>query len=313
MVGTYTLQTHFPEQILEVGNRWVPAGTVYESSDSEILELVVQNDPIEYYQGSNLPTEYWTRPIDAQHREWSAISGSWLDSGGTLATFPYKWPYRYAPYNDAPESAHILWTKPLTTGGLVGGEYGVHSMAVGDAYQGKFGSPVIINGILYYNRYWHGFAGFPPQQGIIAVNLRTGEELWFKNNTRLLFGQLFYWDSYNMHGTLAYIWGAAPHNGFTPVTNWDAYDAFTGEWVYSMENVPMGTRVTGPKGEIFIYTINTQQGWMSMWNSSRVVVSAGSWEPDGRIYSNAGELGLEWNVTIPTDLPGVAYVALKTG
>jgi len=312
MTGTYLLQTNFPEQILEVGTDWIPGGTIMEASVSQPLELKVQDNPLDYYPGHSLPTEYWGRPIDAQLREWSLIAGNWLDNGGTLGTFPYNWPYRYAPYNDAPESAHILWTKPLTTGGLVGGELGSHSMAIGDAYQGKFGSSVIINGVLYYNRYWHGFSpNFPPQQGIIAVDLRTGEELWFRNNTRLMFGQLFYWDSYNMHGTLAYIWGAAPHNGFTPVTNWDAYDAFTGELVYSMENVPIGTRVYGPKGEIFIYTANTAKGWMTMWNSSRVVSPHGSWEPDGYTYTNAAELGLEWNVTIPTDLPGTVNTVLE--
>ncbi len=304
MVGTYQLQTHFPEQVLEVGNRWIPAGTIYESSDSEILELEVLSDPIEYYPGSSLPTEYWTRPIDAQHREWNTISGSWLESGCMVTTFPHRFPYRYAPFNDGPESAHILWTKPLTTGGLTGGSLGDHSMSVGDAYQGEFGSSVIINGILYYNRFWIGFAGFPVQQGIIALDLRTGEELWFKNNTRILFGQLFYWDSYNNHGTQAYIWGGTTHGAFAPVTNWDAYDAFTGEWVYSMEGVPMGSRVYGPKGEIFIYSANTAQARMTMWNSSRVVVDAGSWEPEGITYSDAAQLGLEWNVTIPQGLPG---------
>jgi outer membrane protein assembly factor BamB len=308
--GNYTLQTHFPEQVMEVGTMFIPAGTTMLASDSEKLTLVVTEEPVTYYPGNPLPTEYWTRPIDAQLREWNVIAGNWLESGCMINTFPHNYPYRYAPYNDAPESAHILWAKPLTMGGLVSGDLGVHSMNVGDAYQGEFGSSVIINGILYYNRYWVGFAGFSPQQGIFAVDLRTGEELWFRNNTRILFGQTFYWDSYNCHGTFAYIWGSDPNSAFMPRTNWDAYDAFTGEWVYSMENVPIGKRAYGPKGEIFIYTVNNAQGWMTLWNSSRVVSPHGSWEPEGITYSNAAELGLEWNVTIPAGLPGVVAVAL---
>jgi len=305
--GKYTFQSHFPEQVIEIGTMFIPAGTVMEASSSEVLELVVQEEQIQYYPGSPLPSEFWTRPIDAQHREWNVISGNWLESGSMINTFPYNWPYRHAPYNDAPESAHILWTKPLTMGGLAGGELGDHSMNVGDAYQGEFGSSVILNGILYYNRYWVGFAGAPPQQGIFAYDLHTGEELWFRNNTRLLFGQAFYWDSYNMHGTLSYVWGCAPpvFGAFLPVTDWDAYDAFTGEWVYSMKNLPMGRMTYGPKGEIYIYTVDNMNNWMSLWNSSRIVSPEGSWEPEGITYTNAAEQGLEWNVTIPTGLPGV--------
>ena len=310
--GTYELQSHFPEQVNPVSTFFFPAGTIMEASDSNVLELVVQETQVAVYPGSPLPNEYWTRPIDAQHREWSAIAGNWLDSGSTINTFPFNWPYRYAPYNDAPESAHILWAKPLTMGGLVGGKLGDHSMNVGDAYQGEFGSSVIMNGILYYNRYWIGFESAPVEQGIVALDLRTGEELWFRNNTRLMFGQLFYWDSYNMHGALAYVWGhTGPiFNGFVPITDWEAYDAFTGEWVYTMKNVPMGKMAYGPKGEIFIYTVDTANGLMSLWNSSRVVSPEGSWEPEGHIYTNAAELGLEWTVTIPSDLPGVVNWAL---
>jgi len=81
MIGTYTLQTHFPEQVNPVtvymlGGPVVLAGTVMEASNSEIIELVVTQEPIEYYPDIPLPTEYWTRPIDAQLREWSTIAGN---------------------------------------------------------------------------------------------------------------------------------------------------------------------------------------------------------------------------------------------
>jgi len=313
VAGNYTLQTHFPEQVNPVVTFFFAAGTIMEASDSDKLELLVGDVPVPVYPGSPLPTEYWTRPIDAQHREWYSIAGNWLESGSMLTSFPYNWPTRYAPYNDGPETAHILWAKPLTYGGLVGGNLGDNSMNVGDAYQGEFGSSVIINGVLYYNRYWIGFAGIPQQQGIIALDLRTGEELWFRNNTRLMFGQTFYWDSYNSHGTFAYIWGCAPpvYGAFVPITDWDAYDAFTGEWVYSMKNLPMGKMFYGPDGELYIVTVDNTNGWMSLWNSSRVVSLEGSWEPEGRIYANAGAAGLEWNVTIPTGLPGTLNFALS--
>ena len=301
-VGTHYLQTHFPEQEYT----WISPpifdpelkGTIlYEASDSTKLALIVQEEPVEYYPSHELPTEYWTRPIDAQLREWSSISGSWLESP----------PNMFAPYNDGPETAHILWAKPLAMGGLAGGELGPQGMECGDAYEGKYSSSVIINGILYYNK----FEERSPQQEVVAVDLRTGEELWSKPlldpegvSRRLEFGQLFYWDSYNYHGVFAYLWTTADWG-----RTWHAYEALTGEWMYTMENVPTAAvrwgprfKVCGAKGEFYIYTINLEQGWMTLWNSSRVVSTKGSWRPHGRTFD--AERGYEWNKTIPEGLPG---------
>ena len=52
-------------------------------------------------------------------------------------------------------------------------------MHSGDAYEGKFSNPVIINGILYYNTGpAPGFYGPLGSNNIKAVNLHTGETLW---------------------------------------------------------------------------------------------------------------------------------------
>ena len=80
MTGTYYCQTHFPEQELKWtysrGTDVYTAGTIMLASESEVLELVVQEEAITYYPGQPLPSEYWTRPIDAQLREWQVLSGS---------------------------------------------------------------------------------------------------------------------------------------------------------------------------------------------------------------------------------------------
>ncbi len=231
-----------------------------------------------------------------------------------------------APYNDGPETIHILWAKPLAIGGLVGGELGPHSYEHGSAYQFKFASPVIINGILYYNRFQRDFQGGIESQGIIAADLHTGEELWFKNNTRLAFGQIAYWDSFNLHGAYPYLWE-------TIGSTWNAYDAFTGEWVYTMENVPSGTNIYGPKGEILRYVVNTAQGWMALFNSTAAVSyegwavedimeesglpahaaesAHGSWIPFGRTIDASDERAYSWNVTIPVGLAGSVNTVLE--
>jgi hypothetical protein len=296
MVGTYTFQTHFPTQTYT----WTrpPSfatniyGTIrYLASDSEILEVEVNDEPTTYYQPNPLPTEYWSRPIDSQLHEWATISANYVATPSNLVT----------PFNDdAPETSHILWTNEIQTGGLAGGATWNHAYECGDAYEGFFASSVIIGGKLYYNHYKSGF----PTQQVVAVDLHTGEELWVKPLTapdgtvvRLSFAQSFYWDSYNYHAVFPYLWG-------TSGSTWHAFDPFDGQYVYSMQNVPSGTRVYGPKGEIYIYTVNTANGWMTLWNSSRVVSSEGSWIRMGMGSTYDATNGIEWNVTIPTGLLG---------
>ncbi|PVX23016.1 MAG: hypothetical protein CW691_11920 [Candidatus Bathyarchaeum sp.] len=286
MAGTYTIQTHFPEQVIPAdGGYAAPEGTTMQASDSEILELVVQTEAVPFYPTQPLPEEYWNRPIDAQLREWSTISGNWL----------LKEDYNlYAPYNDGPESAHILWAKTMTTGGLAGGEMDIHAMDCGDAYEGKFVDPVILNGKLYYP----DGSSRDAWQRVVCVDLHTGEELWRKtllDNRTIAFGQTFYWDSYNYHGVFDYLW-------VTAGSTWHAFDPFNGDLVYTMTNVPSGTPVFGSDGEILEYIVNTGQGWMALWNSSRVVSDAGSWRPQGNTYDAMD--GIEWNITIATGLQG---------
>jgi len=307
-VGTYYLQSHFPEQENPVTffqldrGAMLFEGTVMEASSSEELALVVQEEAIEYYPGAPLPTEYWDRPIDSQLREWSSISGNWL----------WMSPNLYVPYNDGPESAHILWTKPLKMGGIVGGqEYGTHNYFIGDAYEGEWGGSVIINGILYYNKYhssmvygedlYEPLSHVPP--GVYAVDLRTGEELWYNNEFRLAFGQVYYFTSPNQHGASAYLWS-------TIGSTWHAYDAYTGDWSYTIENVPGGTSSRGPNGEILITVVDTTNGWMALWNSSAIPrlhgggsqVAVWMWRPWEKTVD--GQTGYSWNVTIPAGLPG---------
>jgi hypothetical protein len=304
-VGNYTLQTHFPEQVTTADKYAtdIPAGTVMQASDSEKITLVVQEEHTPNYPSVPLPTEYWTRPINGQNWAWSSISGNWLTPQSLFYT-------PSCPDNNAPESAHILWAKPLNEGGLPGGNLtNANGQPVqyeeGAAYEGKFRGSVIISGILYYNQFGvaGGSGGGALEQGIVAVDLHTGQQLWVLNNTRLAFGQVFYWDSYNMHGVFSYLWE-------TVGSQWNAYDPLTGAWVYSMTNVPSGTQVYGPKGEIYRYNVNTAHDWMTLWNSSRVGSSEGSWGRSVVGKTLDASRGIEWNITIPDGLPGSAQAII---
>jgi outer membrane protein assembly factor BamB len=345
MEGNYTVQTIFPEQVCVNGvfgffGMTIPPGTVMEASESKILTLVVQQESLKYYPGFPLPTEYWTRPFDAQHREWAQIAGSWLET-------PVN---RYVPYNDAPETAHILWTTQLTTGGTVGGaldnsqELTEQSFDMGDAYEGKFGAgifgggnPVIIAGKLYYEKY----AGNDVYKETACLDLHTGEELWSRpllDNQTFTRGQLLYWDTYDYHGVYDYLIAQVGGGFFDPrPPTWHFFDPWTGDWVYALYDLPSGSMIRGPKGEFLIYTVDTQDGWMTMWNSTNIPelyassiagsMQWGQWHPMGKTVNATGPAGVRkgsgffpppwiapttpldlagymWNKTIPTGLAG---------
>jgi len=305
MAGTYTFQTHFPEHIYtwpDISRAPISGGgtLLYKASDSDILELTVQQNPLTDYPGQSLPEEYWTRPIDAQLREWSVIAGSWLEGAGRSG--------EAFPYNDGPETAHILWTEQLTMGGLVGGDMGEQGMVCGDAYEGKYLDALIINGVFYYNEF-EKQGGTGVEQVVVAVDLHTGEELWartFLDNAQIEFGQQMYWDTLNMHGVYTYLWA-------TSGSTWMAFDAQTGRWVYNMTDVPGGTRTWGPKGEIMTYSVSTSDATLRIWNSTAVyyntlldetdgyIYFSGRWRPQGRTFDASYGTTV---YDIPENLPG---------
>jgi outer membrane protein assembly factor BamB len=317
-VGTYYLQTHFPAQEITANKRagsmfttTVPIGTMMLASASEKLNLTVQEEKIPYYPEQPLPNEYWTRPIDAQLREWSKIAGSWTWGSGMFGGSDI--PNRYVPYNeDAPESPHILWTTPFTIGGLAGGTTGDHGFECGDAYEGKWGGSLVLAGKLYYKT---GSYDRPVEYH--CVDMHTGEELWaktFLDNQTLAFGQLFYWSSYNYHGVFPYLYVTSGGGfwGMGGSQDWYAFDPYNGQWRFTIENVPSGTKLTGPNGEFYILQINQQRGWMALWNMTALISTGGSWGSAAHLRTHNGDTARawSWNVTIPTGLPGSVQLAL---
>jgi outer membrane protein assembly factor BamB len=302
--GNYTLKCTFDRQYYNSGTSSVASGW-YAASESENVTLTVIPDYWKpNYPGHSLPTEYWVRPIDSQLREWYSIAGSWAHKPANL----------YAPYNDAPESAHILWTMPLgdVMGGLTGGDTGDISYQDGDAYEGKFVDSIIISGVLYYNKYVSG----SPQQAIVAVDLHTGEKLWEKSYTfggsRISTGQILSFLSMNSHGAWSYIWMTSGSNMF-------ALDAKNGELKYNMTNVPSGSIYWGPNGEMLKYrmynygTAANPNWYLQQWNATYVVNNGtregtgDAWGVNiqGRTY-DATRLGFDVNVSISglTFVPG---------
>jgi len=86
--------------------------------------LTVQQAPIMSWY-SPLPTGYWTRPVNVNNREWSAISGNypWIDASmGASMNGAARW---LGPYVTASNTAHILWIQQQAfPAGIIGGEAG---------------------------------------------------------------------------------------------------------------------------------------------------------------------------------------------
>ncbi|MDG6222934.1 MAG: PQQ-binding-like beta-propeller repeat protein [Candidatus Bathyarchaeota archaeon] len=304
-LGTYTIRTLFPETVTTFNSARIgPIGTVMEETYSEPVELIVREEPLEFYPGHKLPEGYWGRPVGGELREWNVILGNHLHSSLPTGTGPHNIVKQGNEY--APETGHVLWRHQMTTGGLAGG-FGNLAFEQGDAYEEKFHGTVILGGILFYNNFEDQYGPEHIELPVVAIDLKTGKQLWRSELVaydgtieKIAFGQLFYWDSYNYHGAFGYLWTVSG-------STWHAFDPWTGRWEYTMENVPSGTNVWGPRGEIYRYNINKNQGTMTLWNSSRVVSDEGSWRPQGEVYDATD--GIEWTINIPglSDMEGSVY------
>ena len=324
-VGTYTLQMHFPGQTLTgvPGRETHPAvGDYYEPSDSRIFELVVQEEQISLEPTVPIP-EYWERPLYAENRELWELGSNWLMAAYDTTSRSFDSGSAFAPNNKAPNSAHILWTKPLTFGGLVGAEEPTVAYYQGLSYEtmlslgGFSAGAIILNGRLYYN------TPLPPKYGYYCVDLNTGETIFYKNDSTLApypygrnlgtggyfpggvplsFAQILDYESPNQHGATAYLWSVVG-------STWHMYDAWTGNYILSIEDVPSGTIAFGSHGELMVYRLEGANNRLIVWNSTLAIppptpIGSGAWQWRPDLYRGQtlnGTIGVQLNVTVPDE------------
>jgi hypothetical protein len=348
-VGTYTIVAVMEDHVI-TGLPVPPGGylfggdaaigDLYLGDTSDPVTLVVQEEPISAWPETPLPTEYWTRPINNMNREWYQVAGNWL-AGAAQKVGPTSG----FGYGLAPESAHVMWTKPIWNGGIMDERFG----AVGYQtyhYEGlHFEPPIIMNGKLYYN------VDSLPKEGWYCVDLYTGETVYFHNTTgpvtntgggfdfsgelavgRLAFGQIYNYESPNQHGGLAYLWSTSGTGG-----TWMMFDAFSGSYICSINNIPMGmgffgpatagTAVYGKDGSLLQYIIKGTPNpmgplfpdvapfYLQVWNTSRAIWYEESfasneywmWRPTlNKTFD--GNNGYSLNVSIPAVSGGILAV-----
>ncbi|MCW3998705.1 MAG: hypothetical protein NWE93_00515 [Candidatus Bathyarchaeota archaeon] len=315
VVGQYNISFLFGGNVLNstwfdtttasaVGDKWLPS--------TANCTLIVQEDPVKEFPASYaLPVEYWTRPIYGENNYWFTISSDWLGIGsvclsdvsyGTISTVPMSQSgiQRYPGDAVGSLTSHVMWTKPLQEGGVVGGdrfETAGDTYFEGSAYNNRYTNPIIMYGRLFY-REPVSFTGVSSGDSV-CVDLRTGEEIWRRSDLpAIACGYTFDVQSPNQHGVYpAWLCTSASNFG-------NVYDMWTGKNLFNVSGSPSGFSVLGPQGELLKYNVfsnGTTGYFLSLWNSSK-------------LFRGAGYTGTGNTITIDTSTGGsrTTYALVNT-
>jgi outer membrane protein assembly factor BamB len=305
-VGEYTFEFEFPGQTYDFGGAY--DGDEYTASSAETT-LTVQEEKITAISGYPLPQEYWARPIYGENTDWWTISSNWLGTGSPeFKTINFA--YNVAiPGAVGSQTSHIMWTRPLQSGGVVGDDNFVtagDTYMEGTAYLNRFTNPIIMAGKLYYREplNYGSSSGGPT----VCIDLRTGEEIWSRTDVHNpSFGYIYSFQSMNYHGVMqpTLIAAGGGRGSSIPSGMWIGYDGDTGEWLFNATDVPSGTKAMGPQGEYLQYiiqnygTVEEPDYRLLQWNSSKLGTSG--MMATGAILGevNGGAASCyDWNVSI---------------
>jgi hypothetical protein len=291
-IGTYNITFNYGGQTLTAADQPTtgtgPAnvGDIYLPSTATTT-LFVQQDSIATYPDSYpLPNEYWARPIYGENPYWWTISSNWLGTGspvntqvsaGTITGIGMSsLVQRYPGDAVGSQTSHIMWTKPIQSGGVVGGNnFPIQGDTYfeGSAYSQRYTNPIIVNGHLYYN---------PPENFLGSnsgpttnVDLRTGQVIWSRTDVPAIsFAYIYDLQDPNQHG----VWPALLCTAnFARV-----FDADTGDQLFNVTSPPSGTIVQGPQGEQLRYVLSSNLGnatnplyLLEEWNSTKMFQGTG--------------------------------------
>jgi hypothetical protein len=194
--GVWQLQfifpgTFFPGGTLTggfMGTRTTVNPTYYKAVSTGVQNLTVQHDIVYSWPEDYMPTDYWTRPVHVENRQWWTIAGNWPATGynghveGWDEMYPGcnpSWytaylPDRLIPWVEAPDSCHILWKRQDALAGLIGGQAGVYGTS------GEPGAPSVIYAGRVYDSYTKPGLGSSTAGSTMfrCYDLRTGEVYW---------------------------------------------------------------------------------------------------------------------------------------
>ncbi len=345
-IGTYSFQMIFTGWTLTDANPRPGAnpsdfkGDYFMPSSSAVVDLTVQQEPVPDVQTAPLPTNYWQTPINAMNvHNWYPLAGASLIVTGysTSSGALYKISSNYNPYTEAPQTPHIIWTKPVAFGGVLGGQFG-GSTTYGnyystEQYEHKF-EQIVINGYLYYTQF-PGSSNNPV--GNTCVDLRTGETVWTDDATNygggspaqtaltsnglvtpLYYGQINDYVSPNQYGGIAYLWTIGNLAGInTTGTAFNMFDAMTGKYVLSIVNGTTMSMTMDDHGNLIGYYVNSSTAnayrapTLNKWNSTQCIIegtngaAAWQWRPTQNAQISYSR-GIMWSKPIATNISGNA-------
>src|SRR5208337_192004 len=178
---------------------------------------------------------------------------------------------------------------------------------------------IIMNGYLYFKMPLSdagGMTTFTSATGSIVsvyggayvcIDLRTGQLIWSNPNAIFnpTWGELYNEIDPNQSGIIpsGYLWQSitlasaisnAQGSTITPASvTWEAFDGFTGDWVFNVTNIPQNYNVYGPGGSLLSeqttiaaydsvgslvkyvldYNTATHIGWLGLWNVTQLIFS----------------------------------------
>ena len=287
----------------------LPATTTYT--------LTVQQQPVDYNLPIVGPNEYWQTPVNAQNFGWVSSTSNWLMAAWNSTSRVFDNNGAFVPEGTVPNTGHILWTKPMSFGGLAGGTFGTTEYYSGMSYEMYFAPPIVINGRIFYTTIAagepQGTGGPFNNLGTTCVDLYTGQTLFTIPNATMSYGQIQNFVGPNQAGAQAYLWSTS---GSTATV----YDPWSGDIVAKIANMPNGVATLDSHGSVVIYSLayNTplKTYQLSMWNSTQLfsayqpggagTTSASfSWRPFMTYNATTlaplnGTLGTMWTVNATT-------------
>ena len=334
--GTYILTFNFPGQVV---NDYPHAPYSLYANDTYLpssasTTLTVQSTPIPAAIGGEpLPTAYWTRPIYGENTNWYTLASNWLGDGAPGYAGMGNWDGETINPTDCvgSQTAHIMWTKPLQSGGVVGGNETLpgDTYFEGSAYNNRFSNPIILAGLLIYQAplsaygpgQTYGYPGQSTTSGTFCVDLTTGQQIWESTTipVPITFGYIYDMQNPDFKGVLPPVFFTGGY-GYS-ITPTEAFDAYTGQFLFNITNWPTsavvglepsdfnpeGQTPYGPNGEFLNYVI-TNGGtdanpnyYLAEWNSSRMFADVGgSPLPVSYPTVDAGASSTyDWNISIP--------------
>jgi len=183
-------------------------GMYYNPATTPKTYIVVQTDPVMSWY-SPLPTDYWTRPISMNNREWNVIAGNFPWDRMQLSGSMNGRQSYFGPYISASKTAHVLWKRlDAFPTGIIGAETGNY----GNKGNGNAPS-VIFEGRCYDTMTMKWYNG-SFLSCAVCYDLRTGEIYYMHPTAAPFYGMTPTWIEYNK-GTGGSVEGGGETNTYT--------------------------------------------------------------------------------------------------